>query len=75
MNPNVLARISLDPNVYHFGSIISVNNNGGKLFSDVREYNGKTDIQRMQIQILDEEGKQVDLNGMDFSILLEIQYI
>lgn len=74
MDPNVVARISLDPNVYKFGSIISVNNNGGKLFSDVRVYHGKTDIQRLHIQLLDEEGKPVDLNRMDFSFLLEIEY-
>ena len=75
MDSNVLARISLDPNAYQFGSIISVNLNGGKLFSDVRSYNGKTDIQRLHIQLLDEEGRQVDLNHMDFSFLLEIEYI
>lgn len=75
MDSNVLARISLDPNAYQFGSIISVNLNGGKLFSDVRSYNGKTDIQRLHIQLLDEEGRQVDLNRMDFSFLLEIEYI
>ena len=45
------------------------------LFSDVRSYNGKTDIQRLHIQLLDEEGIQVDLNRMDFSFLLEIEYI
>jgi hypothetical protein len=75
MNSNVLARISLDPNTYAFGSVLCASNSGGKLLSDRRTYGGKTDIQKLHIQLLDETGNLVDLNRMDFSFTLEIEYL
>ena len=74
MNPNILARVSLDPNTYSFGDIIVANINGGKLLTDIRTYSGKTDIQRLHIKLIDEWGNTVDLNKMDFSFSLEIRY-
>ena len=32
--------------------------------------NGKTDINRLHIKLLDQYGRPVDLNGMDFSLTL-----
>lgn len=75
MNSNILARVSLDPRVHVFGGIISVNNRTGRLLSDTRMYEGKNDIQKLRIQILDEFGVVVDLNKMDFSFVLEIVYM
>lgn len=75
LNPNVLARISLDSNNYLFGSVLSAGVSKGNLLSDKRTYKGKTDIQRLHIQLLDEIGNPVDLNQLDFSFALEIEYI
>ena len=75
LKQNILARIALDSNTYEFGSIICVSNSGGKLLSDKRTYNGKTDIQRLHVQLLDETGNLVDLNKTDFSFALEIEYL
>ena len=72
MNSNVLARISM--NDYTFGTTTYASKENGKLLSDKRIYNGKTDIQRLHIQLLDDFGRVVDLNGMDFSFVLEIEY-
>ena len=74
MNPNVIARISFDPNANAFGTILSIHDGGGHLRSDIRTYSGKTDIKRFHIQLLDENCKAVDLNQMDFSFLLEITF-
>jgi hypothetical protein len=74
MNPNVIARISFDPNANAFGSILSIHEEGGHLKSDLRTYSGKTDIKRFHIQLLDENCQVVDLNQMDFSFLLEISF-
>jgi hypothetical protein len=74
MNPNVIARISFDPNANAFGSIMSIHEEGGHLKSDLRTYSGKTDIKRFHIQLLDENCQVVDLNQMDFSFLLEITF-
>lgn len=77
MNSNILARVSLDPfyNYNQFGGIIAVNIHTGRLLSDKRTYEGKNDIQKLRIQILDEFGVVVDLNKMDFSFVLEIVYM
>ena len=74
-NPHAIARLVLDPNTHSFGSVICGNNANGTLLSNRRTYSGKTDIQRLHIQLLDECGIQVDMNQMDFSFALEIEYV
>ena len=65
-NSNIIARIG--------------NVNSGKENADVdspeRKYFGPVDIQKLKIQLVDEFGRIVDLNGneLSFSILLKTQY-
>ena len=73
ISKNVLARITLNPTIYPFGTILPANIFNGFLLSDQRYYAGKTDIQKLQIQLVDEWGKIVDLNQLDFSFCLEIE--
>jgi len=73
ISKNVLARITLNPAIYPFGSILPANIFNGLLLSDQRYYSGKTDIQKLQIQLVDEWGRIVDLNQLDFSFCLEIE--
>jgi hypothetical protein len=65
LNKNILARISLQSNPF---SVLLQNN----LLSitNVREYFGPVSISKMNIQLLDEYGRIVDLNNMDFSFCL-----
>jgi hypothetical protein len=74
-NSNAIARLSLDPNSYEFGSVICASNSGGKFLSNTRTYSGKTDIQRLHVQLMDDCGNLVDLNQMDFSFAIEIEYL
>jgi len=74
-NQHALARLAIDPNTHLFGSVICGNNANGTLLSNRRTYTSRTDIQRLHIQLLDECGNQVDLNQMDFSFALEIEYV
>ena len=39
----------------------------------IREYNGKVDINRLHIKLLDEYGRIVDLDSMDYSITLKLE--
>ena len=73
-NPNILARISLDPGAYEFGGLIAASDAGGLMLTDTRSYEGKNNIQKLRVQILDEFGNVVDLNKMDFSFALELTY-
>lgn len=73
ISKNILARITLNTEIYPFGSILPANIFNGLLLSDQRYYSGKTDIQKLQIQLIDDWGNIVDLNQMDFSFCLEIE--
>jgi len=74
LSKNVLARITLNPAIYPFGSILTANTFNGLLLSDQRMYAGNVDLQKLMIQLVDEWGNVVDLNQLDFSFCLEIEY-
>ena len=74
VSKNILARITLNPAIYPYGTILPANTFNGFLLSDQRVYAGKTDIQKLYISLVDEWGNVVDLNGVDFSFCLEIEH-
>ena len=67
LNKNILARISLQATSF---SVLEQNNLN--LITTPREYFGPVNIQTMNIQLLDEYGRVVDLNNMDFSFCLTL---
>ena len=70
INKNILARISLQGNVFDFLSKDNFN-----LITTPRQYFGPVDIQKLQIQLLDEYGRILNLNNMDYSFCLTFQTI
>jgi hypothetical protein len=72
INRNVIARIALDNKSYPYGTIKPANQMTGALVSDRRSYTGKIDILKLNIQLLDEYGRNLNLNGMDFSFCLDV---
>jgi hypothetical protein len=74
INKNILARITLDPTQYPYGSTLPANTYNGFLLSDVRSYSGKVDLQRLNVQILNEVGVPMALNGAEFSFCLEVAH-
>jgi len=71
---NILARVVMDKTVHGFGNILPANNYNGLLLTDRRTYNGRVDLQKLKIQLTDEYGTPVDLNGAGFSFCLEVEY-
>lgn len=67
LNNNILARISLQTNYFN----VQVSNNLN-IVTNPREYFGPVDLQNLNIQLLDEYGRIVDLNNMDFSFCLSL---
>jgi len=65
LNKNILARISTQPTA--FGSI---NQNNLSLITIPRQYFGPVDIQKLNVQLLDEYGRIIELNNMDYSFCL-----
>ena len=70
----ILARISMDPGEYPFGSI-SRSDDYGSCCSDVRQYSNEVNIQRLNVRLVNELGTIMDLNGMDFSFCLELTHL
>lgn len=75
INKNIIARISMDNINYPFGKIIVASSSGsGNLVSDTRSYTGKIDLQKLNIQLLNEYGNPVNLNGLDFSFCIRLDH-
>jgi hypothetical protein len=70
LNNNILARISMNSN---FFDILGQNNLS--LITTPREYYGPVDIQKMNIQLLDEYGRILDINNMDYSFCLTFKTV
>jgi len=70
LNKNILARISLQGSVFSYLSKDNFN-----LITTPRQYFGPVDIQKLQIQLLDEYGRILNLNNMDYSFCLTFQTI
>jgi len=70
LNKNILARISLQTGT----GFLDVNSQNNLLLTTTaRQYFGPIDIQKLRIQLLDEYGRVVDLNNMDYSFCLSLQ--
>jgi hypothetical protein len=70
LNKNILARISVRGNVFNY---MAQNNLSTTTYP--REYFGPVNIQRMNIQLLDEYGRILNLHNMDFSFCLNFDVI
>ena len=70
LNKNILARISLQASALNY-----LSENNLSLITSPRQYFGPVDIQKLQIQLLDEYGRILDLNNMDYSFCLLFQTI
>lgn len=71
---NIIAKITLNKSTFPFGSVLPANNVNGLLLTDRRNFTGKVDLQKLNVQLVDETGTPVDLNGLDFSFCLEVEH-
>jgi len=67
LNKNILARISVQANNFNI-----LEQNNLTIVTTPREYFGPINLYAMNIQLLDEYGRIVDLNNMDFSFCLTL---
>lgn len=73
----ILAKITIDQESYiqnedKFGSIYFADE--GAIISDTRVYTGPINLQRMNVQLVNEQGLIMNLNNMDFSFCLELTH-
>ncbi len=69
---NIIAKVMCDTSVGR-GNTIFCSAANGRLISDTRIY-GKTDLSRLRIQLVDDEGTVVNLNGGELSLTLDIEH-
>ena len=70
LSKNILARISVK------GTVFSILSDDSKhITSTVREYFGPVNIEKLRIQLLDEYGRILEMNNMDFSMALNIKSV
>jgi len=74
INQNIIARISMFYEMFPYGSVLNASRSNGLLVSDVREFAGKVNLQKLNIQLVNEYGNGVDLNGLDFSFCVEVEH-
>jgi hypothetical protein len=67
LNKNILARISLTSSLFNV-----LEQNNLNVITTPREYFGPVNLYSMNIQLLDEYGRIVDLNNMDYSFCLTL---
>jgi hypothetical protein len=72
LNKNIVAKISIPP--LNFGDTLCANRENGYLVSEIRKYGEKVNIQRMNLQLLDDAGRVIHLNGADFSVCLKMTH-
>ena len=70
LNNNILARISLQSQFFD----IQLTNNLN-IVTTPREYFGPVNLQHLNIQLLDEYGRVVDLNNMDYSFCITLKTV
>lgn len=70
LNNNILARISLQSNYFNIFS-----GNNLSLVTTPRDYYGPVDIQKLNIQLLDEYGRILNINNMDYSLCIKFTTI
>jgi len=70
LNKNILARISLQSNTFNIFTENNLN-----IITTPRQYFGPVNIQKLNIQLLDEYGRIIDLNNMDYSFSLTFQTV
>ena len=74
VNKNIIARISVNRKDYPFGTILPCSLANGSLISDTRDYNGKIDMQKLKVSLLNDDGIPIILNGSDFSFCVVLQH-
>lgn len=71
---NIIAKIMFNKSTFPFGTVMPANNFNGYLLTDRRNYTGKIDIQKLNVQLVDDVGNPINLNGLDFSFCLEVEH-
>jgi hypothetical protein len=73
---NIIGKLCLNKRDYPFGinTVQPFNAAIGSLLSERRVYNGKIDMQRINVVLMDDIGNPIDLNGHEFSFCIMLEH-
>jgi hypothetical protein len=73
INKKVIARVAMNSVMFPYGHNASFTHLNG-MTTDIRSYTGTVDLLKMNVQLLNENGSPMQLNGLDFSFLIKITH-
>lgn len=73
INKKVIARLAMNNIMWPYGNLASFTHYNG-LTTDIRNYTGVVDLLKLNVQLLNENGIPMQLNGLDFSFLLKVKH-
>lgn len=73
INKKIIARMAMNNIMFPYGNVASFTRYNG-LSTDIRNYTGIIDLYKLNVQILNENGIPMQLNGLDFSFLLSVTH-
>ena len=77
-NPNILAKIPVSQAIDYGGGAPLFGNlsiDHSKIFNNKRTYFGPVTIKRLNVQLINDKGYNVNMNGMDWSMSLKIKQL
>ena len=73
INKKIIARVAMNNLMWPYGNVAAFTHLNG-LTSDIRYYNGTVDLLKLNVQLLNDNGIPMQLNGLDLSFLLRVKH-
>lgn len=73
INKKIIARLAMNNIMWPYGNVAALTHYNG-LTTDIRSYTGVVDLLKLNVQLLNENGIPMQLNGLDFSFLLKVKH-
>jgi hypothetical protein len=73
INKKIIARVAMNNIIWPYGNVAAFTHLNG-LTADIRHYTGTVDLFKLNVQLLNDNGIPMQLNGLDFSFLLRVKY-
>jgi len=73
INKKIIARVAMNNIMWPYGNVAAFTHLNG-LTTDVRHYTGAIDLLKLNVQLLNDNGIPMQLNGLDFSFLIRVRH-
>lgn len=74
LNKKIISRVAIDNTLYPFGTVSHSYIKNGTLVSDIRRYSGNINFRKLNVQLVNCFGMAIDLNGVNMSLIIQLEY-